>query len=280
MQTFRFWSGLPVAVALGLALFQPGRAQADDAPAKKLLVVTVTKGYHHASIPTGEKVLADLGAKSGAFTVDYVRTDQDMAQKMTPAALQAYDGVIFESTTGDLPLPDKAAFLDWIKSGKAFIGMHAATDTFHSKGAQVDPYIEMIGGEFDHHGPQVTVECLNQDPSHPATKDIGNSWSVHDEIYQMKNFSRADVHMLLALDKHPNTGAPGYYPVAWCKMYGQGRVFYTSLGHRDDVWQNPVYQQHILGGIKWALGLVEGSAAPQAAAGADQPASLSHKVLQ
>ncbi len=229
---------------------------------KRVLVVTVTKGYRHASIPTGEKVIAELGAKSGAFTVDYVRNDQEMAQKMTVEALKAYDGVIFESTTGDLPLPDKAGFLEWIKSGKAFIGMHAATDTFRGHPG-VDPYIEMIGGEFKQHGPQVDVDCLNQDPQHPATKEIGKSWHVHDEIYQMTNFSRANVHGLLTLDKHPNTGAPGDYPIAWCKMYGKGRVFYTSLGHRDDVWESPTYQLHILGGIKWALGLEPGDATPQ-----------------
>jgi type 1 glutamine amidotransferase len=263
-KTHWIWAGLVAAaglLVLGLAGCSTVRAQLP----KKLLVVTVTKGYRHASIPTGEKVLADLAAKSGEFTLDYVRTDQDMAEKMTADALKQYDGVIFESTTGDLPLPDKAAFLEWIKSGKAFIGMHAATDTFHSRGG-VDPYIEMIGGEFLKHGPQVTVECLNEDPAHPATQGIGKSWSVHDEIYQMTNFSRANVHGLLALDKHPNTGAPGYYPIAWCKMYGKGRVFYTSLGHRDDVWENPVYQAHILGGIEWALGLKDGDATPGAPA--------------
>jgi type 1 glutamine amidotransferase len=251
-----------LAAAVGLlALALGGCSTTRMQSPKKLLVVTVTKGYRHSSIPTAEKALADLAAKSGAFTLDYVRTDQDMAEKMTAQALKQYDGVIFESTTGNLPLPDKAAFLDWIKSGKAFIGMHAATDTFHSQNG-VDPYIEMIGGEFLKHGPQVTVECLNEDPKHPATRNIGKSWSVHDEIYQMTNFSRANVHGLLALDKHPNTGQPGYYPIAWCKTYGEGRVFYTSLGHREDVWTNAVYQAHILGGIKWALELEKGSAKP------------------
>src|SRR5438105_9193587 len=96
-----------------------------EAAPKKVLVVTVTKGFRHSSIPTAEKVLGELAQKSGAFTVDYVRTDEEMAQKMTVAALKKYDGVIFANTTGgkgqkggDLPLPDKQGFLDWIKSGK------------------------------------------------------------------------------------------------------------------------------------------------------------------
>jgi hypothetical protein len=249
-----------------------------QAAPKKLLVVTVTKGFRHSSIPTAEKVLAELGKKSGDFTVDYVRNDDDMAEKMTAAALQNYDGVIFANTTGILPLPDKQAFLDWIKSGKAFIGMHSASDTFHAKDG-IDPYIEMLGGEFNEHHAQAEVDCLNKDPKHPACKPLPPSWHLKDEIYLMKNFDPSKVHRLLMLDKHPNDQTPGDYPVAWCKQYGKGRVFYTSLGHREDVWdpntapnfkrENPkevseLYQKHILGGIRWALGLEKGSARPQA----------------
>ena len=89
---------------------------------KKLLVVTVTKGYKHESIPTAEKVIEELGKINNSFTVDYARTDEDLAKKMTLTALQNYDGVVFASTTGDLPLPDREAFLNWIKDGHAFIG--------------------------------------------------------------------------------------------------------------------------------------------------------------
>jgi hypothetical protein len=71
------------------------------------------------------------------------------------------------------------------------------------------------------------------------------------------------VHGLLTLDKHPNTGVPGDYPIAWCKMYGAGRVFYTALGHREEVWESPDFQKHLLGGIKWAVRLERGDAAPQ-----------------
>src|SRR5947207_12794189 len=142
---------------------------------KKVLVVSVTKGFRHSSIPTAEKIIAERGQKSGDFTVDYARVEPTdpqfkgddgkpdqkkvdeaitkvLAEKMSAAALKNYDGVIFANTTGILPLPDKQAFLDWIKSGKAFIGMHSATDTIHGKDG-VDPYIERIGAEFKgHHG--------------------------------------------------------------------------------------------------------------------------------
>jgi len=270
MKMKHFWNS--GASLLGLCCAVAISAQA--AP-KKLLVVTVTKGFRHSSIPTAEKVLGELGQKSGAFTVDYVRTDQDMAEKMTPTALKQYDGAIFANTTGDLPLPDKQAFIDWVKSGKAFVAMHSGSDTFHS----FPPYVEMLGGEFKEHHAQVRVNCINQDRKHPATRDLGATFTVFDEIYIQKNFHRDQVHGLLALDAHPNDKTPGDYPIAWCKMFGKGRVFYTELGHREDVWDpgwadkngkrentrevSEAYQKHILGGIKWALGLEKGDAKPQ-----------------
>src|SRR6266566_8290371 len=155
-------------------------ASPQAATPKKLLVVTVTKGFRHSSIPTAEKVLADVGKSSGAFTVDYARNDQEIAEKMTPDALKQYDGVIFANTTGDLPLPDQQAFIDWIRSGKAFVGMHSASDTFHG----FPPYIEMLGGEFQAHPPGFyKVDCRNQDPHHPATRHLGATFTVTDEIY-------------------------------------------------------------------------------------------------
>jgi type 1 glutamine amidotransferase len=238
-----------------------------EAAPRKLLVVTVTKGFRHSSIPTAEKVLGELATSTGIFTVDYVRTDDDMARKMTLAALQEYDGVIFANTTGDLPLPDKKGFLNWIRSGKAFIGMHSATDTFRGH-TPLDPYVEMIGGEFATHGAQTEVDCVNQDRAHPACAHLPASWHVKDEIYLLNGFERAKVHGLLTLDKHPTEKTPGDFPIAWTREYGKGRVFYTSLGHREDVWDpntpekfkrenskevSEAYQKHILGGIKWAL---------------------------
>ena len=269
---------------------------------KKLLVVTTTTGFRHSSIPTLEKVLTQLGKDSGVFTVDFVQqppghaatgfpaklkkdaTDaektafaaaetawneklQTELQKLSPANLKNYDGVVFASTTGDLPLPDKQGFLDWIKAGHAFIGIHAASDTFHG----YPEFIAMLGGEFAHHGPQVSVECLNQDPASPATAHLGKSWTLQqEEIYQFKNYDAANVHDLLIMDKHPeHKEQSGHFPVSWCKPFGAGKVFYTSLGHREDIIDadptlkdrknspeiSKAYQQHVLGGIEWALGV-------------------------
>jgi type 1 glutamine amidotransferase len=268
-----------------------------QAAPKKLLVVTTTTGFRHSSIPTAEKILSQLAQTSGEFTVEFVEqppghpavgfppklkpdaSDADKAaeakwnaalsavlQKLSPENLKNYDGVIFASTTGDLPIPDKQGFLDWIKAGHAFIGIHAAADTFHGWPG----YAEMLGGEFKHHGPQVSVDCLNQDPENPATARLPAVWTIsQEEIYQFKNYDATKVHELLIMNRHPETGSAGHFPVAWCKPYGDGRVFYTSLGHREDIWDadpaipdrrndpaiSQAYQQHLLGGIEWALGL-------------------------
>ena len=293
-------SGQLLSVLL-LAACLLGTAVPAEAAPKKVLVVTVTKGFRHSSIATAEKILGELAAKSGAFTVDYARVEPSdpqfrgadgkadtnkinaaiekvLAEKMSAAALAKLDGVIFANTTGDLPLPDKQAFLDWIKSGKAFMGMHSATDTFRGH-KPLDPYVEMIGAEFKRHGAvQPEVDCLNQDPKHPACQPLPETWHLKDEIYEFNGFERSKVHGLLTLDKSPQDKTPGDYPISWCKNYGKGRVFYTSLGHREDVWDpntpenfkrenskeiSETYQKHILGGIKWALGLAPGDAKPQ-----------------
>jgi type 1 glutamine amidotransferase len=244
-------------VVVACAALKTSRAQAT--PTKRLLVVTVTKGFRHDCIPVSEEVLQTLAEKDGAFSVDYVRTDAEMAQKMTPDGLKNYDAVFFANTTGELPLPDREAFLQWIADGHGFVGAHAATDTYH----KYEPYLQMIGAEFKTHGPQSKVECRVEDKTHPATRHLEEKFTVFDEIYQFKNYDRSRFHGLLALDKHPNTGAPGDYPIAWSRAHGKGRVFYTALGHRQDVWRAPWYQDHLRGGIRWALGLEKSGAEAQ-----------------
>jgi uncharacterized protein len=264
-----------------VALLSSSILAANAAEPKKLLVVTTTTEFRHSSIPTLEKVITQLGKSSGEFTVDFIHqpTNPPGPQfnaamtnallKLSPENLKNYDGVVFASTTGMLPIPDQQGLLDWIKAGHAFIGIHAASDTFHRWPA----YIEMLGGEFDHHGAQLSVDCLNQDPQHPATASLPKVWTLkQEEMYQFKKYSPTNVHDLLILDKSPDPQKrPGHFPVTWCKPYSNGRVFYTSLGHREDIIDddpnlrsriNPIeiskqYQAQILGGIEWALKLKE-----------------------
>lgn len=213
-----------------------------------------------------KKYQADLAAfdpaAAKAAQAEYDQALKESLARLSPENLKQYDAVIFANTTGDLPLPDKQGFIDWVKDGHGFIAMHSGSDTFHG----FHPYIEMLGGEFRTHHAQAGVECLVMDPNHPATKPLGESFCIEqEEVYLIKSYDRTQVHELLGLDKHPNNKKEfGYFPVAWCKDFGQGKVFYTSLGHRDEVWLNSRYQKHILGGIKWALGLEPGDTAPQA----------------
>lgn len=264
------------------------------ADAKKVIVCTVTTGFRHSSIGEAEKTLQKLADESKAFEiVAYARQpknegDAKTAPEKWQAALaeslsvlspenlkaKGIDGVIFANTTGDLPLPDREGFIKWIEAGHAFMAMHSASDTFHG----FPGYGQMLQGEFETHGAQVPADLVAGDPKHPANAGIGETWNIsQEEMYIIKTHDRAKAHEIWFLRHHPNDRAKeGFFPVSWCRKAGEGRVFYTSLGHREDLWsadpglndrKNSVetskqYQAHILGGIRWALGLAEGDATP------------------
>lgn len=228
---------------------------------------------------TAEKAKWDseIKPKAQAAQKEFDEAVKKELMKLSPANLAKVDGVIFANTTGDLPLPDKQGFVDWVKGGGSFMAMHSGSDTFH----QFPGYNDMLQGEFKTHGAQVPADLTVADSTHPATAGLPNPWNlVQEEMYQFKEGSHdlTKLRTLLYLKHHPNEPQTlGHFGVSWCRMHGKGRVFYTSLGHREDLWstdpnlkdrKNPVetaqkYQQHILGGIKWALGLAEGSAEPQ-----------------
>ena len=219
--------------------------------------------------------------QDAAVKAAQTKRDEQMKASMAilaPDQLKAnkVDLVIFANTTGDLPLPDRDGFIKWIADGGNFAAMHSGGDTFHGfKG-----YLEMLQCEFKTHGPQVSADLIAGDKAHPANGGIGEKWDLAmEEMYEFKDGShdRAKIRALWYLRHHPvKKDELGYNPVSWCRNEGKGRVFYTSLGHREDLWsddpampgrKNSVevskqYQAHILGGIKWALGLVPGDATP------------------
>jgi type 1 glutamine amidotransferase len=239
-------------VASPAALVEPGSGPIGAK--RHLLVTTWTTGYRHTSIETAEVTLAELAAETGEFDVAYARTADDVQRLLTPSGLASFDGVFFANTSGDLGIPDLGAFLDWIASGHAFLGAHAATDTYHDAPA----YIDMIGGEFLEHGAQCQVDAKVEDIGNPSGEPLAPTYTVFDEIYTFKTDPRPGVAVLLSLDHHPPDGSPaagvpGDFPLAWTKTYGKGRVFYTALGHREDVWQSDLYRRHILGAIRWSL---------------------------
>jgi type 1 glutamine amidotransferase len=279
-----------IAFSLQLPVFSQGStsAQATAAMPKKLLFLTHAALYKHTSLGPAEKAVTELG-KAGGFAVTTVEGyKQDPKQLdfsfLTPEYLNQFDGVMM-MTNGNLPMSDaqKKALLDFVKGGKALVGAHCASLTFYN----YPEFGEMLGGYFNRNLPQGTIAVLKvEDAKHPSTKMLGTSWPIVDEFYLFgtapwdaskpddnidvlfKNkipmgFSRDRVHVLLSLDtehmdmsKQPNLKRGGDYPQAWTREYGKGRTFYTSLGHRDDLWSNdPVFRAHIAGGIRWALGL-------------------------
>lgn len=231
----------------------PGSPSAANPPAR-VLVVTHTEGFRHSSIAIAETTIAALGERSGLFAVSFCRTRDDVVRMLTPSGLAGFDALVFANTTGNLGVPDLDAVLNWIREGHGFAGMHSASDTYHESPA----YLDMLGNEFRTHGDQSTVDAIVENTSHPAASPLAPRFRVFDEIYMFTKANRGSVTMLLSLDRHPadglpEAGQPGDLPIAWAKNYGQGRVFYTALGHREDVWENRLYQQHILGGIQWLL---------------------------
>jgi len=166
-----------------------------------------------------------------------------------------------------LDAQQKADLLSFVKEdGKGFVAAHTATTAFESW----PEFGEMLGARYDGH-PWNTVygSVINEDPSFPATKHFPATFPLTDEFYQPKEFSRDKLRVLLRLDvsKMPpnpnNRRTDGDFPLAWAKMYGSGRVFYSSLGHAAETWDNRDVAQMYFEAIKWSLGLTEGSAAPR-----------------
>jgi len=185
------------------------------------------------------------------------------ARAFAPEALAQFDGVVFASTTGDdLPIPDLPAFLDWVRGGKAFIGVHAATDTLK----RTDAYVDFIGGAFAGHPWNAGGEhgFVVDEPGHRLVAMFPERFRWKDEIYQYdQRFKPENVRVLLSLDMAAsNPKEPWHVPVSWIRAEGKGRVFSTNLGHNDATWKDPTFQKHLAEGIAWALGRFDAPVAP------------------
>ncbi|MBC8166895.1 MAG: ThuA domain-containing protein [Bryobacteraceae bacterium] len=243
--------------------------QASQTPKrKKILAIGEVQGFQHDSVSHGLASIEKWGRETGLWDT-YIRTDSQLITKeKVPAGnaknLNFFDAVIFY-TTGELPLNDeqKKALLSFVhEDGKGFIGVHSATDTFY----KWPEYGEMIGGYFDGH-PWNTFEApiFVEDRNFSATKHMPVSFTLRDEIYQFKSWSRDGLRVLMRLNEskldltNKNVKRTDHdFAVSWVKPYGKGRVFYSTLGHVEEVYDNPMIKQMYVEGIKWALGLTEG----------------------
>jgi type 1 glutamine amidotransferase len=213
-----------------------------------------------AKLALAEKVMMEIGEKSGDFEAV---CSQDSRKDITAENLKKFDAVFFY-TTGELPLSDtqKADLVNFIRKGGGFGGCHSATDTFY----KWPEYGKIIGGYFDGHPWHKKIKVIVEDTKNPATKHLGKEFEITDEIYQFKApYDRSKLHVLMRLgEKESATGKrkDKDNALAWIQEYGKGRVFYTALGHRDDVWKDERYQKHLLGGLRYILKLENADATP------------------
>jgi type 1 glutamine amidotransferase len=262
--------GLVLMAPLVVALCVPLAAQPPKR--KKVLFIGQTKGFHHDSVSSAAGAIWKLGQDAGIWDT-YIKTDCEWLTKQplknNSRNLNFFDAVVF-FTTGELDMSDaqKADLLSFIREdGKGFMGIHSATDCFY-KWAE---YGEMIGGYFDQH-PWNTFEAplVVEDPSFPGMQYLPRAFTMRDEIYQVKDFSRERVRVLLTLDaskldlKNPRVHrTDNDFAVIWARNYGKGRVLYNGLGHPEAVWDRPEIQKMVVEHVKWVMGLVPGDATPR-----------------
>jgi hypothetical protein len=266
-----FILALPLALAGTFFYCSQTEANAATPPAKKhVLVIGQTKGFEHDSVPDAMATIWKLGHDTGLWET-YIRTDTELLTKgkVGPNGknLNYFDALVFASTTGELDMSDqqKKDMMSFIHDdGKGFVGIHAALDTNY----KWPEYGEMIGGWFDQH-PWLTFNApiINEQPDFPAVRHFPKEFTKRDEIYQPKAWSRDKVNVLLRLDerKLDYSNNPRIhrtdkdFAVAWSKMYGNGRVFYSTLGHTTESWDDPDIQKMYFEALKWVMHMTEGS---------------------
>jgi hypothetical protein len=273
-----------------------------DEPAKgtrkKLLFFTRSQGHPHDAVTRktpdelayGEKLFKQWGEECG-----YDITVSKDGRIFDPGAIDQWDAFAFY-TTGDekqlkgtkeksdttppMSPAGKEALLKAVAAGKGFLGLHSATDTFLSQshdsvilpaGAKdVDPYIQMIGGEFVGHGKQQKATLRVADSTFPGLVGLKDVEQLNEEWYSINNIS-PDLHVILVQDTTTMADDKGQrqkeyqrepYPQTWARMHGKGRVFYTSMGHRQDVWNSALYKQIVVAGLKWICGDVQADITP------------------
>jgi len=270
-----FPSSIPAQDASNGSNSMPAPPHAKQIHLKHVLVIGQTKGFEHDSVSPAMAAIYNMGKESGLWDT-MLRTDTELLTKKdlgnNAKSLNYFDVLIFASTTGELDMTEsqKQDMLTFIKEdGKGFVGIHAAMDTNY----KWPEYGEMIGGWFDQH-PWMTFNApiRNEAPDFPAVRHFPKAFVKYDEIYQPKAWSRDKVDVLLSLDplklNYSNNDrihrTDHDFAVAWSKMYGKGRVFYSTLGHTEESWEDPDIRKMYFEAIKWTLGMTEGSTASHA----------------
>ena len=219
----------------------------------RILVFTKTEGFRHASIEPGIAALTQLASDAG-FQLDATED----GEAFSGANLSRYRAVVFLSTIGDvLDEPQQNALMEFVREGGGFVGMHSASDTEYDW----PWYGQLVGAYFDGHpsNPNVrTGTLLVVKPDHPATVSLPATWTRSDEWYDLRDFQDG-LSVLLEVDelsyKTPGENAqPDPRPIAWFREFDGGRMFYTALGHTVESYADPLFLEHVWGGLTWVLG--------------------------
>ena len=212
-----------------------------------VLVFYKTAGFVHSSIPNGIAAIQKLG-KENHFAVD-TTTD---SLTISDANLNQYKVIVFLSTTGKvLGTVQETALQNFIHKGGGFVGIHAAADCEYNW----PWYGKLVGAYFKSHPKQQNAKLLVVNKDHISTRHLPDVWERWDEWYNYKDLN-PDVTVLIKIDETSYTGGEnnGNHPMAWYHDYEGGKAFYTEMGHTKESFTDPLYLQHILGGIKWAMG--------------------------
>lgn len=259
-----------LAMALAIVLAVPA------VYAQNILFLNKSEGFEHSPVALKEgKTVAGQAIKDLAEAYGASVTETKNGSAINAENLKDFDLAMFY-TSGDLTKPSKdggdamgpngqAELVDWIKNGGGFMAFHSTTDTFHTPpGGEVTPFIKMLGAEFVSHGKQFVGTVKVVDTAHPAMASIPQDWKTNEEWYLFKNFNKETMHVLALMDPgEERTKQEAYnissYPVMWCSQYGNGKVYFTALGHGDEMWKNDIFTQNIVDAATWLLDDATGS---------------------
>jgi len=238
---------LALACSSGESTTEPiAQPSAPGRGAARVLMLTATAAFRHDSIPAARQVITAMAA-SGAFSVN---ATEDLSL-INADGLRNYDVVMFALTSGELPFSaaQKSALLDFVSSGRGFIGVHSATDTLY----EWTDYGRLVGAYFKEHPWTQQGSVVAENPSHPASGGLSERFSINEEFYTFQENPRGRVDVLLRLDP-ASVGATGDYPLAWAHSFGAGRAYYNALGHFPETWRDARFQRMLAGAIAWTSG--------------------------
>jgi type 1 glutamine amidotransferase len=261
MSRLAIWALLGVVALVAAACVAGGTDQGPARPggsarAARVLVLTRTAGFRHASIPAGVAAIRRLGDRDG-FAVDATGD----GGRISDSGLAPYRAVVFLSTTGDfLDANQQVALQRFVERGGGWVGVHAAADAER----RWPWYGQLVGAWFKHH-PAVQPATIHvTDRRHPATASLPATWRRNDEWYDFQTDPSSRVHVLARLDESTYQGGSmgASHPIAWCHTVGGGRALYTALGHTTESYGEPLFLDHLLGAIRWAAGFDAGGCPP------------------